>query len=96
MPYYRGGNSLIPRLFEVRIDRTTGLVQPRRGVSISTRTDGLDRFGGAYAITSIPAELKVIQIGADPFHCEIIPAYAMTFDDYVRFLSANHPGQSVG
>jgi hypothetical protein len=35
--YDRGGPTLVPRLFEVRIDRTTGLVLARRGVSVSTR-----------------------------------------------------------
>jgi len=85
--YYRGGPTLIPRLFEVRTDRATGLVLPRRGVSVSTRTDGLDRFGGAYEITFVPPELMIIQIGTNPYHHEIIPSFAMTFDDYVRFLS---------
>jgi len=35
----------------------------------------------------MPVELKIIQIGADLFHHEMIPAFAMSFDDYVRFLS---------
>src|SRR5690349_703453 len=85
--YYRGGPTLVPRLFEVRIDRTTGLVQARRGVSVSTGTDGLDRFGGAYELGPIPGELNVVQVGADPFHHEVIPAFPMSFADYVRFLS---------
>lgn len=84
--YYRGGASLVPRLFEVRIDRATGLVKPERGVSISTRPDGLDRFGGAFVLGPIPPELRPVQIGRDPAHFEIVPVAPMTFDRYAELL----------
>src|SRR6266511_3231773 len=83
---YRGGNSLKPRRMDVRFDRATGLVKPERGVSVSTRPDGLDRFGGAYVLGPIPAELQAIQIGKDPFHHELVPSIPMSFDRYAELL----------
>jgi acetoin utilization deacetylase AcuC-like enzyme len=84
--YYRGGPSLAPRRLDVKFDRATGLVLPERGVSVSTRPDGLDRFGGAYEVGPLPPGLVVIQWGADPHHHEIIPATAMTFSEYADLL----------
>lgn len=83
---YRGGNNFKPRPFEVRFDRATGLVKPERGVSVSSDPTGLSRFGGAYALGPIPAELRVIQIGRDPSHYEIVPAAPMTYDRYAELL----------
>lgn len=86
MPYYRGGTNLVPKRNEVRFHRISGLVLPRRGVSVYSRPAGLDRFGGAYLIVSMPAGLRIVQIGVDPFHHEIIPDQPMPFDEYERLL----------
>ena len=83
---YRGGGSLQPRRFELRFDRATGLLKPERGVSVSTRPDGLDRFGGAFVLGAIPGELQTVQIGRDPYHFEIVPAAPMTLDRYAELL----------
>lgn len=66
----------------MRFDRTSGLLRPTRGVSVSDRPDGLDRFGGAYRVHGIPDTLKVVQSGQDPHHFEIVPAQPMTFAEY--------------
>lgn len=84
--FYRGGGSLIPNLNEVRIDRVSGLVTPRRGVSIRSRKEGLERFGGAYRVTQLPADLQIIQSGRDPDHYEIIPKEPMMFERYESLL----------
>jgi hypothetical protein len=70
---------LNPTTFEVRVDPATGLLKDTHAVSVFDRPDNLDRFGGAYQITNVPAELKVIQRGRDPGHFEIVPAQPMTF-----------------
>jgi hypothetical protein len=86
MDYYRGGSNLVPRRNEVRIHRISGLVLPQRGVSVYSRPDGLDRFGGAYRIVSVPAGLRIVQIGVDPFHHEIIPDQPLRLDEYEKLL----------
>lgn len=84
--YYRGGNSLKPTTRDVKIDPRTNLLSTKRGVSISSRPDGLDRFGGAYRVTSLPPELRIVQIGANPDHYEIVPVHAMSLDEYEELL----------
>ena len=84
--YYRGGPSLAPRRMDVRFNRANGHVRPERGVSISARPDGLDRFGGAYEVGPLPADLTIIQIGNDPYHHEIIPAREMPLAEYDQLL----------
>jgi hypothetical protein len=85
--FYRGGNSLKPKLREVKIDPATGLVQTQRGVSVFNRPDNLDRFGGAFLLTKVPESLRVIQQGRDPAHHEIVPVSPMTMDDYEAALN---------
>jgi hypothetical protein len=85
--YYRGGTNLKPRPFEIRIDPVTGMVQPTHGISVFNRPNGLDRFGGAFRITGLPEELKIIQRGRDPSHFEIVPSHPMTLQDYEAALS---------
>ena len=86
--YYRGGSSLKPKSGEVIIHPTTGLVQPRRGVSVYDRPDNLHRFGGAYRVTQVPVELKIVQHGRDPWHFEIVPVRPMTMQEYEQALAA--------
>lgn len=86
--FYRGGNSLKPKLREVKIDRATGLVQTDRGVSVFDSPDNLDRFGGAFLLTNVPESLRIIQHGRDPAHHEIVPVSPMTMDDYEAALNS--------
>lgn len=84
--FFRGGNSLVPRPIDVRIDPLTGLLRPGRGVSVYSRPDGLERFGGAHRITQLPPELAIIQVGRDPTHHEIVPVQPMTLEEYEQAL----------
>jgi hypothetical protein len=84
--YYRGGNSLKPTTLDVRYDRVSGLLRTTRGVSVFDRPAGLDRFGGAYRISGIPDTVKVVQVGRDPHHFEIVPAQPMTFAEFETAL----------
>lgn len=84
--YYRGGTNLTPKSGEVKIDRATGMVLPQRGISVFDRPDGLERFGGANEVTNLPERLRVIQVGRDPHHHEIVPAEPMPYDEYTDLL----------
>lgn len=85
--FYRGGNSLEPTPGDVRVDPRTALLRTTHGVSVWDRPDGLGRFGGAFRIENVPAELRIIQRGRDPHHFEIVPARPMTFDEYEATLA---------
>jgi len=79
--FYRGGTNLRPKPFEVK------MVQPTLGISVFSRPDHLERFGGAYRVTNLPEELTIIQRGRDPTHFEIAPAYPMALAEYEMALS---------
>jgi hypothetical protein len=87
VPFYRGGNSLTPLPHEVRVDPVSGLLRATHGVSVWSKPNGLQRFGGAYKITQVPEELAIIQRGKNPDHYEIVPAYPITMDDYEKALA---------
>jgi hypothetical protein len=87
MDYYRGGSSLKPRPIDVRIDPATGLLRPGRGVSVFSRLEGLERFGGAYRVTQVPPELAIVRVGRDPNHFEIVPVRLMTLNEYEHALA---------
>ncbi|MBI2807874.1 MAG: hypothetical protein HYX68_23065 [Planctomycetes bacterium] len=87
MTYYRGGPTLAPRRIDVIINRKTGLVMPGRGVSIADRSDGLDRFGGAFEVGTIPNTLEIVGAGRNPHHFEIAPKQEMTFEQYEAELA---------
>jgi hypothetical protein len=84
--YFRGGSSLKPKANEIRLDPRTGLVKTTHGVSVYSRPDSLDRFGGAHRVTNVPAELTIIRRGKDPFHHEIVPTRPMTLAEYEEAL----------
>ena len=84
--YYRGGPSLKPKPGELKIDRATRLALPVRGVSVFNRPDNLDRFGGPYRLTNTPSNLRIVQVGRDPTHSEIVPAYPMSVAEYEAAL----------
>jgi hypothetical protein len=72
MPVYRGGGSLEAREIDVRIDKSTGLVKPGRGISLNSDLSKLERFGGAREVVSIPPELEIVQTSGT--HYEIAPS----------------------
>jgi hypothetical protein len=85
--YFRGGNSMSPRPIDYRIDPRTGLVSTSRGVSVFDLPDGLDRFGGPHLLTQVPESLRIIQVGRNPHHYEVVPAVSMTLAEYQRELA---------
>lgn len=84
--YYRGGNSLKPRVIDYNLDPDTGLVQPGRGVSVQDTPSGLDRFGGAHEVVSLPPTLEIVRAGRRAGHYEIAPVAPMTEADYEQAL----------
>lgn len=84
--FYRGGATLPVRDRDIRVNKFTGFLETDRGVSVSSDSRGLDQFGGAFRVTRVPADLKIVQVGARPHHHEIVPARPMTRDDYERAL----------
>lgn len=82
---YRGGRYMDPTPKDYKI--RDGLVQPERGVSLSTNKEKMQRFGGAYRVVSYPPTLKIVQQGRDPEHYEMPPAKPMKLDDYVATLA---------
>ncbi|MBL8793632.1 MAG: hypothetical protein JNM56_06995 [Planctomycetia bacterium] len=84
--YYRGGKGLTPKRDEMRIDKTTGLVQPTRGISLNVNPAKFAVFGGAYRVKSIPPELEIVQQGNDPGHFELRPWQPMSQLQYLDLL----------
>ena len=85
--FYRGGTSLKPWLDQVRIDPSTGLLRTTHGISVWSRPDNLERFGGPYRVSSLPDELRIIQRGRNPTHYEIVPAFPMPLAEYEDLLT---------
>jgi hypothetical protein len=76
---YRDGNSLEVRPgVDIQIDKATGLVKPTHGLSLDVDAAVMQKFGGAFQVESIPAELKIVQRGGRMAHFEILPRQAMT------------------
>lgn len=85
---FRGGKGFKLKPGEVKVDRTTGLVQPTHGPSLDIVPDNVARFGGAQQVTRIPSELKVIQRGARIEHFEVVPRQPMTEAKFQQLLDA--------
>lgn len=85
--FYRGGLDLTPKPGEVKQDPVTSLLQPTLGISVWDRPDNLEQFGGAYRVTNVPPELQIKQLGKNPHHYEIMPAYPMPLADYEDALA---------
>jgi hypothetical protein len=80
--YYRGGTTMKPRPGELKRDFVIGMLKTTHGISVWDRPDGLARFGGAFRLSGLPPELRIIQRGKDPHHFEIVPAYPMPQAEY--------------
>lgn len=61
-------------------------IKASRFLASFNRPDHLDRFSGAYRVTGVPEELKIIQRGRDPSHFEIVRARPMTLAEYEAAL----------
>lgn len=83
---FRGGPGLEVKPGDLRIDRSTGLVQPTHGLSLETDATSLARFGGAHKVKSIPDELQIIQRGRRDTHFELVPKQAMTPERYEELV----------
>lgn len=86
--YYRGGPSLSPKPRDYKLDRSSNLLKPTRGVSVYNRPDhpNLTLFGGAYLVGNIPDRLWIAKTGPDPDHFEVAPALEMTLEEYCKLL----------
>jgi hypothetical protein len=88
--FYRGGPSLKARVDEVRIDRLTKKLKNSRGISVYDRPDhhNLTSHGGPYLLGDLPVQLRIVQVGQDPSHHEVVPVepLALTFDEYQALL----------
>ncbi len=74
-------------LEEVGIDRETGLLKSIRGVSIDSNPAAVVKFGGAYRVQAIPADLTIVQRGKRSSHFEIVPRSPMTPERYQELLN---------
>jgi RHS repeat-associated protein len=83
---FRGGNSFKLKPGEVKIDPTTGMVKPSRGLSLDINPDNLARFGGARQITSVPNDLKIVQVGNRLEHFEVVPRLPMPESRFQELL----------
>jgi RHS repeat-associated protein len=89
--FYRGGESLEPRTMR---DGRSEFVSPNpetgrkaRGISLHTDPTKVERYGGAYRVTSIPPELTIEQRGRDPEHYELVARGPMTEEQYREALT---------
>lgn len=82
---YRGGVDLKVKPGEVKI--SGGKVQPTHGVSLETNPCGLDKFGGAKKVVSIPDELQIIQRGGRDVHFEIVPKQPMSLERFQELVN---------
>jgi RHS repeat-associated protein len=84
---FRGGSSLQARPgVDVKVD-SSGMVQPGRGLSVNADPAGLEKFGGARQVESIPPELEIVQRGQNANHYEIAPRQPMTLQRFQELLN---------
>lgn len=70
---------------DINIDRETGFVKPKRGISVNSDATKVARFGRVSRVDSIPDELMLKQIGLKG-HDEIIPKVAMPKERYIQLI----------
>lgn len=83
---YRGGTDMTFTPNEVRLD-AKGMVKPTHGLSVNTNAAGLERFGGAQQIKTIPEGLQIIQRGSNQNHFEIVPTQPMKPEQFQLLLN---------
>ena len=81
---YRGGEYNV-RDCDIKIDKKTGLVKPKRGISVNSNPAKVAQFGKVSMVDSIPDELILNQIGSKG-HYEIIPKVAMSKERYIQLI----------
>ena len=84
---FRGGASLLAKDHDVKTDKITGLLKTTHGVSVDSDPQEVAKFGGAYRVVSMPAELTIIQRGRREGHFEIVPASPMPLSEYQELLN---------
>lgn len=93
-PIFRGGDNLEPRLGVDVKPAKDGLIHPlgsngkAQGLSLNLnpKDQFIQKYGGAYPVTSIPEGLQVVQSGK-PGHYVVAPAKPMPFDQYKQLCS---------
>ncbi|HTV69071.1 MAG TPA: hypothetical protein VMF90_11095 [Rhizobiaceae bacterium] len=86
--YYRGGTDMQARPgVDIKVD-PKGMVNPGRGISLSSNPNSLSRFGGANRIdmSSVSKELEITARGK-PGHFEISPRTQMSLERYQSLLN---------
>jgi hypothetical protein len=83
---FRGGSSLQARPIDFKVDPATGMLKTTHGLSLDVSSEAMSRFGGAFRIESIPAELRIIQRGGKLGHFEIVPRTPMTPQRFQELL----------
>ncbi|WP_394829904.1 RHS repeat-associated core domain-containing protein [Pendulispora albinea] len=84
-PVYRGGSSMQARPIDVKIG-PNGMVKPTRGISLNGNPAGLERFGGAFRVKSVPEGLAIVPQGRAG-HYEIVPRSEMSMEQYQFLLN---------
>ena len=56
-------------------------------MSVNLDPKGLERFGGARQVVSMPNELELVQRGTNASHYEIAPRQPMTMQRFQELLS---------
>jgi len=85
-PVYRGGTDMTIKPDEMRVG-ADGMVRPTHGPSVSTTPEGLEKFGGARQIESMPDGLQIIQRGRKPSHHEVVLARPMSPEEFQSLLT---------
>lgn len=68
------------------IDKKTGLIKEKGGISLNADPGTIQQFGGAYQVMSVPPELKIVKRGK-PGHYQIEPGQPMTLERFTELLS---------
>ncbi len=92
--FYRGskGNANVnfePRPHEYKINKNTGMVKHRNGISVFDNPDNLEDKGfipNLLDLESLPKTLQIKQRGRDLHHYEIMPLFLMPLNEYKEAL----------
>jgi hypothetical protein len=83
---FRGGSAMDVTATHIKIG-SDGLLRTTHGLSLDISAEAMSRFGGAFRIQSIPADLKVIQRGNKLGHFEVVPRIPMSLDRYKELVA---------
>jgi len=84
-PFYRGGD-LIVRPQDLPINKSTGLVKAKRGLSVNIDPSKVEKFGEVSQVESIPEGWGFFQHGQDPGHFEIGSPVEIPPETYIDMI----------